>query len=476
VAYYRKSKGRAGISRQRATTTAMIEKLGGRIVTDFTDTDRTAFARVGTRAEREDFTRMLAYLASSPDTRIAAWHADRISRNFDDAAELIKGGYYVETVRGGAYDLSTATGRKRFKADILDAEYEVDHMIERIAAMKAEHAAEGRWLGGRRSFGWQPNPESAGGLDLDPVEAPAVAAADRAILAGRTTHAIAKQWNEAGTLTSTRYRWTPGAVREVLVREKNWAPPPARWPPLVDKDTHRAVVAILTDPARRTSPGPEVVHLLSGIARCGMCWTPMTASSSARERSRLVYRCRNGQTGREGGEHVARAIDSLDVYVTEVIIARLERPDAQALLLRSTVSELPALEAQRATLDEAMRTSNELRRQGLLTPAEFAADRSDHVRDAAQLDARIAAARQADMLEPWIRDPEGTWDAADVGQRRALIRRLAEIVVIPQAKGRPKGWKPGQPYLDPDTIIFGWKPAIGRPRRHLPASSSGTRN
>ena len=31
------------------------------------------------------------------------------------------------------------------------------------------------------------------------------------------------------------------------------------------------------------------------------------------------------------------------------------------------------------------------------------------------------------------------------------------ITILPAPKGRPKGWRPGQPYFDPDSIRVEWK-------------------
>jgi site-specific DNA recombinase len=460
VAYYRKSKGRAGIARQRAATEALVSQRGGRIIRGYTDTDRTAYQAPGEAPpKRKDFDALIAHLAAVPGLKLAAWHADRLLRNGPDTERVINtcaaGDHLVITARGGDYDLGTATGRKRIRNDAIDAQYEVDHAIERITAQKAEARAEGRWLGGRRPFGWQPDPEAPGGLALDEAEHAAIADAAAAVLKGTTTGRVARQWNDAGTLTATRSRWTPNEVRRVLTRESNWAPPPARWPPLVDADTHRALRGILLDPARRTTPGPEVAHLLSGIARCGMCWEPMNASSTKRETSRLVYRCRNGIAGREG-DHVARSLPALDAYVTETVIAWFEL-NGHRFLAAPAASPLPALQGQRDAVDLAMKSSNDLRRQGLLTDAEFAAERRDHQARAAQLDALIAAARSAGQLADMAVNPRQAWESRDLGQKRAVIRKACEIVVIPQAKGRPKGWKPGQPYLDPDAVKFGWK-------------------
>jgi DNA invertase Pin-like site-specific DNA recombinase len=449
--YLRKSKGRSGIARQRTITTAHIESLGGRIVREFADTDRTAYQKVnGKRPQRDDFTAMLAAVRAEPGLRVAAWHADRLTRNTDDTEALVSlcsaGGHLVETPRGGTYDLSTATGRKRFRADALDAQYEVDHMTERITAMKAEAVAEGRWLGGRRPFGWQP---ADGALMLEPAEAAALAGACADVLGGKSLHAIARDWNEADMRTSTGARWRPSEVRRVLTRPMNTAPPPAQWPPLVDAETQRKVIAFLSRPDRKTSPGPERQHLLSGIAVCGECGSGLVCSGAPKNgRPRKVYRCRR---------HVARDKSSLEAYVAAVAIERLSRADARGLLRAETTSRLPGLELERAAIREAMRESNELRKRKLLTVEEFAADRADHLAQLAGVESRIAAAEQDDVLAPMLRDPAAVWEELDLERRRAVIAVMMTVRVMPQPLGRPKGWQPGQPYFDPESVTIEWK-------------------
>src|SRR5579859_3161031 len=221
VLYLRKSKGRTGISRQRDITTGHVSRTGGRVTAEFTDTDRTAFQKTGgARPVRDGFTAMLAMLRANPGLGVAAWHADRLTRNSEDTEELIRvcaaGGHLVETPRGGSYDLSTATGRKRLRDDANAAAYEVDHAIERITAMKAEHAAAGQWLGGRRPFGYE-----ADGVTLRPAEAQPLAQAHHAVLAGVSLASVCRDWNARGILTVTGKQWRGRELARVLRRPRN---------------------------------------------------------------------------------------------------------------------------------------------------------------------------------------------------------------------------------------------------------------
>ncbi|MGZ4664907.1 MAG: recombinase family protein, partial [Frankiaceae bacterium] len=237
ILYLRKSNGRKAVPRQRAITAGYIRDRGGRIVAEFTDADRTAFRKVdGAQPEREGFTAMLAMVKTSPGLRVAAWHADRLTRNDQDTADLIRvcatGGNLVETPSGGIYDLGTANGRKRLRDDASAAIYEVDHLTERVLAARAEVAADGRWLGGKRPLGWEldPNPVDEDGPLLDedgePVkgilrlrddEARAIKDACQSVLDGATLGSIAREWNLLGLTGSLGARWRGNEVGRVLL-------------------------------------------------------------------------------------------------------------------------------------------------------------------------------------------------------------------------------------------------------------------
>jgi DNA invertase Pin-like site-specific DNA recombinase len=463
--YLRKSKGRSGISRQRTITTAHVERVGGRVVAEFIDTDRTAFRKIdGGQPRRDGFGAMLAMLAGRPGLGVAAWHADRLTRNSEDTETLIRvcaaGGHMVETPRGGSYDLGTATGRKRLRDDANDAAYEVDHMTERITAMKAEHAAAGRWLGGRRPFGYE-----ADGVTLRVAEAGPLAQAHRDVLDGATLASIARDWNTRGILTTGGQRWRGAEVSRVLQRARNAGlmehqgqiTGTAQWPPVVDETAWRATVAILTNPERKTTPGPGRKHLLTWIARCGVCGGPVFCTSTSRaadkgRERRQVYRCREDTRG-----HVARDKTTLDGFITRLVIGRLSRPDAAGLLEQDHAGELAGLHREAAAIRELMAERDRLHRRRVITTAMLVDGMRELQTELDAVDVRIAAAGQADVLAPLIGDPAGVWAGLGLDKRRAVVGALMSVTILPTRKGRPAGWRPGQPYFDPDTIRVEWR-------------------
>lgn len=499
VTYSRKSNGRKAVPRQKALIAQMIARQDGVILPggEFSDKDSTAFAKPGAaRPKRDDFDRMLALLGTRTGLRVAAYHADRLLRNSEDTAALIRvcagGGHLIETHSGGLYDLSTATGRRRLRDDASAAEYEVDHNTERVLAQKDEAAAAGLWLGGRRPFGWETDPkpvDEAGEPILDEdgkpakgyllkreAEAGALAQAHADTLAGVPLNAIARQWNKAGLTGTSGGPWTGVEVRRVLLRPRNaglvlhrgQVAGKAQAPAVVDEPTWRAVRALLAQPGRKTSPGPERQYLLSGIAVCGVCDALLKAGQVAGKdrQPRRVYRCR--KPGKDGA-HVARDVAGLDGYVSDLIVERLSRDDAAALLRPDTAGQMTALAAEKTGIEAQMRESNELRRKGLLTAAEFAEERAAHMARLEEIGDAMGSTARADALAPLVirfrDDSRATdhagrilvWEEQPLGARRAVITALATVTVNPQPKGRPAGWKPGESYFTPAGVDFQWK-------------------
>jgi site-specific DNA recombinase len=491
--YLRKSNGRKAIARQRAITTGYVRKRGGRVLEEFADADRTAFARAGEDApERRRFAAMLAVLRSSPGVSVAAWHADRLTRNDSDTAELIRvcsaGGHLVVTASGGTYDLSTANGRRRFRDDASAAIYEVDHNRERVLEARAEVAAEGRWLGGKRPFGWEPDPDppldedgepwldddgnlKKGILRLRRLEADALAKATLDVIAGRGGGSIERDWRAAGILTASGkpFRW--GDIRRLILRARNaglmehggQVTGPAHWPPIVDETTWRAAASLLSDPARRSSPGPARQHLLSFIARCGVCQGPMICSSTTRGVKgggrRRVYRCRDGG-------HVTRDAAQLDALAETMVFLRAGRDEANLLdppERDSPAETLSGLYQEKAEIEALMTQRDRLHRQRVITDQMLIDGLAELRGELAAVQERIDEASRADALAPLAGDPVAGWEGMDLQQRRAAVSRLLVITVHPARGGRPAGWKPGASYFDSRTVGIKWKRRITEP-------------
>ena len=172
---------------------------------------------------------------------------------------------------------------------------------------KAEHTVRSRGLPSI-PLGWlaesgRPNPTARAfsytrdWTGVDEREAAAIREGYAMILAGGSLYSVAKQWNAEGITTSQGNTWTGKTVRQNLLNSRNAAlrsyqgevleGVTAAWPAIVTEDVWRSVVAILTDSERQ--PGCTArKHLLSGIALCGNCNTPLGRASNATPRGRCT--------------------------------------------------------------------------------------------------------------------------------------------------------------------------------------------
>ena len=492
VLYLRKSRGKAGIARQRRETTAHIEAIGGRVVAEFVDEDTTAYAKPGQRARRDDYARMLTFLRA--DRRpvplgIAAWHTDRLNRSTADANDLITvaatGGHIVETARAGSYDLGNPTGRKRFGHDSVDAAYEVDHMVERIEAAKLEAAAEGEWLGGRRPFGFKRD-----GTKHKRREARAIDAAGDAVLADAPVNQVRRDWIAAGLTGTSGGEMHVTAVRRILMRPRNaglmvhrgkvigrarWLPiycaeeyrPPkgVELAPEVEEEWRaaaeakwRAVCAVLSDPERRTGPGPERRWLGSGIYRCGAlvdgqeCGRPVKTGSAKGPRRRTVYRCAGEQ------RHVVRDAVILDAWVSGLVCEWLARPEAARLLEGEQDVNVPRLRAEKEALRGRLGELADAFAEGGIDGLQLRRATAKLNAEIEEIDERLAAVVHVSTLDGIAGEADAAeiWEGLDLHRRRAVLAAVVQVTILPAPKGRPKGHVPGDPYFHPEAIRLRW--------------------
>lgn len=134
---------------------------------------------------------------------------------------------------------------------------------------------------------------------------------------------MGKRWT-AATLRSKLMRWTNCGVRTHRGKEMGRG----KWPPIVDRQTHERLLAVLTDPARKTANrGTVVKYLLGGIVLCGECGSAL-ASAKARTKTVTVQR-KSGPESRERHfpakykcinpecYRVSRHMDELDTFVSD---------------------------------------------------------------------------------------------------------------------------------------------------------------
>lgn len=231
------------------------------------------------------------------------------------------------------------------------ARQESEHKGHRVARARMQKAMAGEWGGGIRPFGWGvPTGETktvadkktgdeveVPALDMNkavPAEAAALYEGHEMLLSGQSLKSWVRWLANKGFLTP---RGNPiGHVegRDMLLRPRNAGIAVYKgeevgtglWDQVVSVEKHRAVVAILKDPTRRTSPGAAPKWFGSLIYECPHPGCNKTLRVTKGGRAKLPgYRCADNHGG-------ARSVDRLDQYIEDLIIERLSRPDASDLL------------------------------------------------------------------------------------------------------------------------------------------------
>ncbi len=429
-----------GVDRQRQACRRVARERGWAVVEEYVDNSKSAYAK---NVARPEYERMVRDYAAGRFEAIIVWDLDRLTRqprqleDWIDAAE--ERGLTIVTV-DGATDLGTETGRQfaRIKAAI--ARGEIEHRSKRQRAANDQRAEQGKVFMGRRAFGY-----AKGGTDIVEAEAVEFRRAVADLLDGRPLRSIAREMNERGARTTAGNPWGSTQVRGLLRNPRHAGLRVHRgevvgrgaWPAIIDEDTHRAVVALLSDPDRQPKGRPRR-YLLSGVARCGLCGGRIYGRQ---ERRGTLYVC-------EKSAHMGRKTEPVDDHVSASILARLRRPDARLALAPADNSDRiddlqrkeRGLRARLDGLSEAF-AAGEIDRQQLATGTKRLRG------DLQVVEAELAALLASSAVSPLLaaENMADAWFALDVADQRDIIDRLVTVTVHPPGRGART--------FDPATVV-----------------------
>lgn len=506
-----------GVERQREDCAALAAQLGVEVVAVYADNDLSAYSG----KPRPGYRKLLDDLREGRADTVLAWHTDRLHRSpaeletYIDVCEPRR--VQTRTVKAGALDLTTATGRMIARQLGVQARYEVERMVERQRRKRDEMAQHGKFFGGRRPFGFEPDgvtpraviclpcgrdepgdftitvsctscgehgnitgwkctqcgaPHgrhvwahckrcSAAASLVDGSEFQLIRTAADAVFAGVSLRSLASEWNKAGILTSTGGAWEGPEVGSMLrrprnagiVRHRGEEAGPASWPAPLDDPMWRSLMQLLDDPDRRTSPGNERKYLGSGLYECGLCGDGTTM--------------RAGTSHKQGGgrylaayscrlrKHVVRKVEPLDDHVQLVVLERLSRPDAGELLARRE-DPVDVRGAQR-DMREARATLDGLAEELGTGAMDLQEWRIASKGAKARLEAAEALLARAVEANP-IAGLVGVDDVEAAWNRLDLSRQRAVIAYLMRVKVHParRGRLPGGMYFDPDSVQIEW--------------------
>ncbi len=433
---------RAGVERQRQECEQLADRLGLQVVTTYEDNDVSAYSG----KVRPEFERMLSAAAAGDFGHVIVWATDRLYRRMADLVRItsdLAPHVRIHVVTGGEVDLSTADGILRAQVMGSVAEFESRRKGERIKARAAQRAESGVMTAAIRPRGWRwadPCPGdhtcrhktrcepgqrarigSRSGLLLDPTEAPVIAACYRMIRDGRSLQAAVRHAVGNGV------PMTGGAstMRSVLLNARNAGLVAHRGTvvaeavgglALIDRDTYEAVVAILTDPARRTSGSKVAPPLGGGLAVCPKCGGNLAAGRKqdghGRSGSTATYVCSKNM-------HFTRRRHLLDGPVLDLVGQVLTTAAGSGLLSLADGDD----DAVRQLRDDILVMETKLDTlAGLLAAGDL--DPADYALASKKL--RVALADLTARLSRRTARPAVAQLAADAGGVTAAYARLRE--------------------------------------------------
>jgi len=159
----------------------------------------------------------------------------------------------------------------------------------------------------------------------DPAEAPRVREAVERLLSGDTQYAVLEWLKTTDGYAPT----TPTTLRRALLnpalaglrQHRGEVAGKASWEPIITEEQHRQLVFRSERMTKlygfNSQPGPEPKHLLTGIAKCGVCDDGLRYRAKAGRKP--YYACHNG--------HVSRLVEMLDSAVISALFKRLQDVD-----------------------------------------------------------------------------------------------------------------------------------------------------
>lgn len=430
-----------GVGRQRADCLALASSRGWDLTT-YVDNDVSAYSG----KPRKQYAAMLDAMRAGQVQAVVAWHADRLHRSPRELEEFISvveaHGVVVETVQSGQVDLSTPSGRVVARTLGNFARYESEHKAERVKRALAQRAEQGK-AHGRYAYGWT----HAGRIKAS--EQTVVVEAATRIVEGDSLRGIVADWNARGVPSPSGKPWGKTMLRHLVTRERNVAllvrhgevVGPGDWPPLLERDLWDQARTVLTDPGRRTSTSSAAVHLLSGIARCGVCGGPMRAGMN---RTTPSYRCAERSC-------VARNRAPVDELVTAVVLARLALPDALHLGSPERRDEVRQATAEADGLRARLNVAADDYADGKIDAEQL---ERITARLRPKLDRARAASRVVDdtpLLAGLVgaADMPAVWDGMALSRRRAVVDLLLSVRVLRGRRGARE--------FDPESVEIAWR-------------------
>jgi site-specific DNA recombinase len=449
---------------------------------------KTPSGRVELRVVRPGFREVLDDITTGRVNGLLAEDLDRIVRDPRDLEDLLDAcamtGASARSLSGSLTLTSGGTEAEKSMARVLVA------MANKASADTARRVAAGRerhwgesYPGGVRPFGYIAATDTAAHhrtLLIVPDEAAVIRRAAADILdRGLSLKAVLRWLRDDSVATVRGGQWNGRLLKQVITKPAvaglaayRGQLKPAPWPAILERDVWERLCERL---AANEAPGGastsnEPRYLLTGIARCGVCGdgTTVKSNGSGTLRPRPEAGRVTGQQGYQCSKaaHLHRNMVRVDAIVEAAVIGYLDYAKQALKPPTRKGIDVSKLRAEAARLRERKTAQMRMHAYGELTDDELTAGLRA-IRDRLSVvDAQIHASSEADPI-PEFRDrpAEVAWKSLELPRKRAVIRLLMDVTLMPPAKrGR---------VFDRDSVKVSWRPGARRSRHVPPARRNG---
>lgn len=425
------TKGGRSVSEQEAECRAVCVANGWEVAEVLSDNDVGASRH--SRGDRTAYASLANVL--QPGDMLVMWESSRAQRNLGDYVGLRD----LCAERGVRWCISgtildPAKGGDRFTSGIyaLIDEKAAEETRDRVRRAQKANAEQGK-AHGKLPFGYRAERDPDTGKIArrvpDEDQAPIVREMASRILGGEAIYAIAQDFNNRGVPTASPSKGWTTAVISTMIKRPTYAglrshlgeiTSKGDWEPIISPGDHQALVSLLTNPARISHRGVAPKHLLSGIAVCGVCQSPVRRISGKYP----AYCCAKNYCVRRKQTFVDENVELAIVEICKKLVLGSGEDSADVELARAEVRKL----------NERLAAYKRQAIEGDLDSTDF--------RDiSAGLRAKIAKAERKsnpEHINPHVKELAGPnaarhWGGMTIERRRSVIRSIARVTILPQS-------------------------------------------
>ena len=436
------------------------ERIKVRIRHIYRDNDIGA-SRYTPKKVRPDWLKAKAAIASGEISMLITWSSSRAQRDlavYMELRQLCEDNRVLWHYNGRTLDMSDAKDRHDSAQDAIDDEYAADKISIDVCRAVKTNAEEGR-PHGQVPFGYTRTYDAKTGESLgqvaDPVEGEVVKEVTRRLIAGESLTTVAASLTARGVMTSRGNYWSNRTLRRMAMnpaycgqrvyRGKVLDDVVTEWPALISQLDHARLVKILTDESRLSHHQTKRCHLLSGVAKCDVCKSPLVIHK-VMERKR--YLCSSPQ------RCVTIPEEELDRFVVGTLLKRFASGDGLAEFYKEATPDVVTKQAEIARLTASLKDDIRAKIAGTISAAMLGELETQTNAAIAEIKRTMKPSGIPSSVEALATatDPYAYWASKDLTlEMRVAIIRAVMSIRLDRAKVR------GSTKVDLGRVDITWK-------------------